>query len=295
MKVKRQINEKKGAAQAKRMCFIVRKVEQCTLFVFFRSLFLYLYEYVLHLLPARDTTFCLSPPFDFFLHFSVTLTPFVCAPFLYSPPLSQTQCFSPGMNVPSGFYHCSSPLTPLTPPGPIRMKYWTGRAPSRHLAASQSVPRPAEMKDNNVRTQLPQAPGPPLKHHTPSSTSIVFQLAAKFPRRLFKVNILVILYFDLIKGLLGFSLWPISLGCPVNQSFSIQRQIKYSIQTYFLGYNVRSSRRFFFDQKYIFVCFCFVLFCRTVTFMNNNFVAKPAVFYAKYSLHGIRAHWTKGL
>lgn len=64
--------------------------------------------------------------------------------------------FSPGMNVPSPFSQCSSPLTPLTPQVPIRMKYWTRRAPSRHLAAPHSVPSPAEMKDKNVMLCLHQ-------------------------------------------------------------------------------------------------------------------------------------------
>lgn len=121
---------------------------------------------------------CFTPPLQtplLWIQFSVNPSPLSTAP-SFSPLLSLHFLLSdtPDMNVPSRFSHCSSPLTPFTPLDPVRMMYWTGRAPQRHLAASQSVPHPAQMKDKNVTPYPLSAPGPPIKvkHHTPLSTIV---------------------------------------------------------------------------------------------------------------------------
>lgn len=109
---------------------IVRKVEHWSLFAFTGYLLLFLCLYIFSTL--QHSTLCpLQTPllvclflFNLFLNF---LKPW---PFLSLLPLLSLHVpsqrhgvFSPGMNVPSGYSHCSSTLTPVTQLGPIRMKY----------------------------------------------------------------------------------------------------------------------------------------------------------------------------
>lgn len=88
--------------------------------------------------------FFANPEPRFFLHSFSSSLHFLCS------SLWQTWCYSAGMHVPFTFSHCSSPLTPLKPLATFRMKYWTGQALSRHLAASHSLVSPGEVKYKNV-------------------------------------------------------------------------------------------------------------------------------------------------
>lgn len=107
--------------------------------------FVFAWTYLhLPLLQLFSSFFANPEPRFFFLHSFSSSLHFLCS------SLWQTWCYSAGMHVPSTFSHCSSPLTPLKPLATIRMKYWTGQALSRHLAASHSLVSPGEMKYKNV-------------------------------------------------------------------------------------------------------------------------------------------------